>query len=262
MSGNVDVLAASALAILVLMVITWVVSIALRNVSIVNIVWGVGFVMVAWVSSLTGDGDHDRSNLLTAMIAVWGMRLTVFLWRRNYGTGEDHRYRSMRKQQGDGFAARSLVTVFLFQGLLMWVVSLPVQLAMVSENESVGTLTVIGVCVWGVGFFFESVGDSQLASFKANPENEGLLLTSGLWKYTRHPNYFGDACVWWGIFIVAAETTDARYGVIGPILMTFLLLKVFGVPHLERSLSSHKPGHSDYAKRTSPFIPRPPRSIS
>jgi len=262
MSGNIDVMAAAALAVLMLTVITWVISIPLRNASIVDIVWGAGFVMIAWVAAITGDGDTTRSNLLTAMVTVWGARLAGYLWWRNHGKGEDYRYRAMRKRVGDRFAVRSLFTVFLFQGLLMWVVSLPVQLAMVQETPTVGFLAVMGVALWGVGFFFESVGDSQLARFKSDPDNEGRLLTTGLWRYTRHPNYFGDSCMWWGIFLVAAETTDARYGVIGPIVMTFFLLRVSGVALLERSLSKRKPGYSEYVSTTSSFIPRPPRTGS
>jgi len=260
-SGNIDVLGAAALVILILMVLSWVISIPLRNVGIVDIVWGIGFMAVAWVSAVTGDGDSSRSNLLTAMVTVWGARLAAHLWRRNRRGGEADRYRAMRKRHGHGFVTNSLFTVFLLRGLLIWVVSLPVQLAMVPETTSVGFLAVLGVGVWGVGFFFESVGDSQLAAFRADPHNEGLLLTSGLWKYTRHPNYFGDACVWWGIFLVAAETTDARYAIVGPLVMTFLL-RVTGVSLLERSLSTRKPGYADYIERTSPFVPRPPRSTS
>ncbi len=259
MSGNIDVLAASALAVLVLMVLTWLISLPLHNASIVDIVWGAGFVLIAWVSSITGDGNSTRSTLVAAMVTVWGARLAIYLWSRNHGKGEDYRYRALRKRAGGQFATRSLFTVFLFQGVLMWIVSLPVQLAMVPETPDVGVIAVIGAAIWGIGFFFESVGDAQLARFKTNPDNEGQLFNSGLWKYTRHPNYFGDFCVWWGIFLVAAETTDARFGIIGPIVMSVFLIRVSGVRLLERSLTKRKPGYEDYVKRTSAFVPRPQR---
>ena len=262
MSGNIDVLTAAALAVLVLMILTWIISILLRDAGIVDIVWGAGFVLVAWVSYITGDGNSTRSNLLMAMVAAWGARLTIYLWVRNHGKDEDYRYRAMRKRSGDAFAIRSFFTVFLLQGVLMWTVSLPVQLAMVPASPDVGLLGVVGVAIWGVGFFFESVGDSQLARFKADPDNEGLLFESGLWKYTRHPNYFGDFCVWWGLFLVTAETTDARYAIIGPIVMSIFLIRISGVRLLERSLAKRKPGYEEYVARTSAFIPRPPRKIS
>ena len=260
MSSHLDVLGSAALAVLVLMVATWLLSLVLRNASIVDIAWGAGFVIVAWVSALVGDGHTERSNLLVALVSIWGLRLAGYLLWRNAGKGEDFRYRSMRARQGPSFPIRSLATVFLFQGLVMWVVSLPVQLAMTPDDPDVGVVAIVGVALWGLGFFFESVGDAQLARFKADPANEGAVMDRGLWRYTRHPNYFGDFCVWWGIFLVAAETGDAIAGVIGPIVMSIFLMKVSGVPMLERSLSRRRPGYADYVARTSTFFPRPPRA--
>ncbi len=262
MSGNINVLAATALALLVLMVLTWLLSLPLRNASIVDVVWGAGFVVVAWASVLTANAYTTRSNLITAMVTVWGVRLAAHLWWRNRGKGENHRHHAMRRRAGDRFVATSLVTVFLFQGLLVWIVSLPVQLAAAHDVPDIGAIGVLGVVIWGIGFFFESVGDSQLARFKADPDNEGRLLDSGLWRYSRHPNYFGDFCIWWGIFLVAAETADARFAVISPIVMTILLIHVSGVRPLERSLVKHKPGYAQYVTRTSAFFPRRPRRTS
>ena len=259
MSGHFDVLGSSAVAVLLLMVVTWLLSLVLRDASIVDVVWGAGFVVVAWTAAFVGDGLDDRTNLLVAIVSIWGLRLALHLLVRNAGKGEDWRYRAMRKRAGTSFPIRSLVTVFLFQGALMWIVSLPVQLAMTPDEPEVGVLAVVGVIVWGIGFFFESVGDAQLVRFKADPANEGAVMDRGLWRYTRHPNYFGDACAWWGIFLVAAETRDAWPGVIGPIVMTFLLLRVSGVALLERSLTKRRPGYEDYVARTSAFLPMPPR---
>lgn len=259
-SGHADVLGTAAIVVAVIMIVTWLVSLVLANASIVDIVWGAGFVAVAWAAAAVGDGDPDRSALLVALVTIWGLRLAGYLWWRNHGKGEDWRYRAMRKRHGEAFAIRSLVTVFALQGLLMWIVSLPVQLAMTpAEPAGIGPLAVVGVIVWCVGFFFETVGDAQLARFKADPANEGRVMDRGLWRFTRHPNYFGDFCVWWGIFCVAAETPDARWGVIGPVVMSVLLLRVSGVPLLERSLQRRRPDYEAYAARTAAFFPRPPR---
>lgn len=263
MSGHGDVLATAAIIALAIVVVTWIVSLPLRNASIIDVVWGLGFVTITATAALVGDGDGDRSLLLVALVTLWGARLAAYLWWRNHGTGEDPRYEAMRRRAGDGFPVRSLYTVFLLQGALMWVVSLPVQLAMTPDSpRGTGWLAVAGVVLWGIGLFFEVVGDTQLARFRADPANAGEVMDRGLWRYTRHPNYFGDFCVWWGIFLVSAETSDARYGVIGPLVMTALLMRVSGVPLLERSIGRRRPGYGEYAAKTAAFFPRPPRPNS
>jgi len=258
MSSHIDVLGTTAIAILVVMVVTWLVSLPMRDAGIVDIMWGAGFVISGWAAYFTGDGHDGRSDLIIAMVSIWGLRLAFHLARRNLGAGEDWRYRLMRNKHGDRFAIRSLVTVFLLQGVLMWVVSLPVQLAMTPTGPAIGWIAVVGVLLWGIGLFFEAVSDAQLTRFKADPDNAGQVLDDGLWRYTRHPNYFGDFCVWWGIFLVAAETTDALAGIIGPIVMTILLTRVSGVPMLEHSIAKRRPGYADYVERTAAFIPRLP----
>jgi steroid 5-alpha reductase family enzyme len=242
-----------------LMLVTWVVSVALKNASIVDIVWGLGFVLVAWAVFAATDGNGARRVLLVGMTTVWGLRLAGYLAVRNHGKGEDYRYRAMRKRHGERFALVSLVTVFALQGVLMWTVSLPVQLGQVDESPDPGVLAWIGVAVWAVGLFFEAVGDWQLARFKRDPANAGIVMDRGLWRYTRHPNYFGDACVWWGIALVAAETGIGAIGLIGAVVMTVLLRRVSGVTLLERSLVKRRAGYDEYVARTSPFLPRPPR---
>ena len=251
-----------ALSVLVVMIATWVVSLVLRNASIVDITWGLGFVTAAWVARQIGDGNHDRSALLTAMVTLWGVRLALYLFIRNRGEGEDFRYQSMRRKQGDSFPIRSLVSVFGFQGLLIFVVSLPLQLAATPDNPGIGVLAVVGTALWGVGFFFETVGDAQLARFKADDANAGKIMDRGLWRYTRHPNYFGDICIWWGIFLVTAETADAWFGIIGPVVMTYMLVRVSGVAMLERALMKRREGYAEYAARTSVLIPRRPSNVS
>ena len=250
---------AAAIAIVALMLTTWIVSVMIKNASIVDIVWGLGFVVVAWTVRLTVEGDTTRQNLIVVLVTLWGLRLALYLAKRNIGHGEDFRYVLMRRKHGARFPLVSLYTVFAFQGALMWVVSLPVQLGQADDGAPVGPLAVIGVFAWVVGFLFESVGDAQLARFKKDPANAGKVMDRGLWSLTRHPNYFGDAVQWWGIGIAAAEAGTAAIGLIGPAVMTFLLTRVSGVPMLEHSMAKRRPGYEDYVRRTSAFVPRPPR---
>lgn len=252
-------LATAAVTIAVLMVGTWLVSLPLKNASIVDIVWGLGFVAVAWAVRLRVDGNDARQNLLVLMVSVWGLRLAGYLFWRNHGKGEDYRYRAMRKRWGPRFGLISLATVFCLQGVLMFLVSLGMQLGQVRTTPDLGVIAGVGVAVWLLGLAFEAVGDAQLARFKRNPANAGQVMDRGLWRYTRHPNYFGDACVWWGIALVAAETALGRWGLFGALVMTVLLLRVSGVALLEKSLSKRKPGYAEYVARTSAFVPLPPK---
>ena len=254
-----EVMLAAAVAILILMVTTWLVSVVIKNASIVDIVWGLGFVVVAWVGRAFGDGNDARQWLLTLLTTLWGLRLAGYLAWRNTGHGEDFRYRSMRKRWGARFPLVSLVTVFGLQGTLMWIVSLGVQLGQADDTPDLGWLAVIGVLVYAVGIFFEVVGDAQLAKFKSDPGSAGKVMDKGLWRYTRHPNYFGDACVWWGLSLIAAETGSGAWGLIGAAVMSFFLRRVSGVTMLERSLKKRREGYEDYIARTSPFLPRPPK---
>ena len=257
-----DVMVWSALAIAILMVGTWLLSVILKNASIVDIVWGLGFVVTAWVSRGIGDGDSGRQWLLTILTSIWGLRLAGYLLWRNAGHGEDFRYKSMRKRWGARFPLISLVTVFALQGALMWIVSLPVQLGQDDATPGIGVVAFIGIAVFVFGLFFEVVGDAQLARFKSDPTNAGKVMDQGLWRYTRHPNYFGDACVWWGLALIAAETGSGAWGFIGAMVMTYFLRRVSGVTLLERSLKKRREGYEAYIARTSPFIPRRPKAVS
>jgi steroid 5-alpha reductase family enzyme len=251
----------AAATIAVLMLVTWLVSLPLRNASIVDLIWGLGFVLVAWAVRLTVDGNSARQWLLVGMVTVWGLRLSAYLTWRNHGNGEDYRYRAMRKQWGGRFWWVSLFTVFVLQGVLMWTVSIGVQLGQVPDTPGLGVLAALGVVVWAVGLGFEAIGDAQLARFKADPANAGTVMDRGLWRYTRHPNYFGDACVWWGIALVAAESGLGAIGIVGALVMTVLLRRVSGVALLEKSLKKRRAGYDEYIARTSPFVPRPPRKV-
>ena len=259
MSPTATAMLVAAGTIAVLMLTTWLVSLPLRNAAIVDLVWGLGFVLVAWAVRLTVDGDDARQWLLVGMVTVWGLRLSGYLTWRNHGQGEDFRYQAMRRHWGDRFWWVSLGSVFVLQGVLMWSVSIGVQLGQVPATPGLGVLAGLGVVVWAVGLTFEAVGDAQLARFKADPANRGRVMDRGLWRYTRHPNYFGDACVWWGIALVAAESGLGAFGIAGAVIMTVLLRRVSGVTLLEKSLRKRREGYEEYVARTSPFVPRPPR---
>jgi steroid 5-alpha reductase family enzyme len=238
----------------------WLLSLALRDASIVDIWWGPGFAAIAAASWAWGiGGDPERRALATAITALWGLRLGGYLAWRNWGRGEDPRYQAMRRRWGARFPLASLATVFAFQGVLMWFVSLPVQAVHVSAGGPLGALDAAGAALAGLGLFFEAVGDAQLARFRADPANRSRVMDRGLWRYTRHPNYFGDCCVWWGLFAIAAATPLGVWTLASPLLMTFLLLRVSGVALLERSIGKRRPEYAQYAARTSAFVPMPPR---
>ncbi len=254
------VLLASAVAILVLMLATWLVSLVRKDASIVDIVWGLGFVVVAWTAFTVGDGDEARKWLITLLASAWGLRLSIYLFLRNSGKGEDYRYQAMRRQWGARFPVVSLFTVFGLQGVLMFIISMPLQVAQLSGMpEGLTWVDYLGAAIFAVGLSFEAVGDWQLSRFKADPANAGKVMNRGLWRYTRHPNYFGDAVVWWGLFIVAAARPENLAVIFSPVVMTVLLTRVSGVPLLERSLKKRREGYDDYIARTSGFIPRPPK---
>jgi len=257
-SGASDILLGAAVAVASLMLATWAVSLVVRDASIVDLVWGAGFVLVAWVARWLGGSDAPHAWLLVVLATLWGVRLTAHLARRNLGKGEDFRYVRMREKHGERFPLVSLGTVFGLQGVLMWVVALPLQLGQRPGDRGIGPLAVLGVVLWTLGASFEAVGDRQLARFRRDPANAGRVLDTGLWAWTRHPNYFGDACVWWGIALVAADA-GAWVGLLGAAVMNVLLVRVSGAALLERSLRRTKPGYADYVARTPRFVPRPPR---
>jgi steroid 5-alpha reductase family enzyme len=244
--------------LMVLVCLLWLVSLALKDTSIVDIFWGFGFVVVAWTCYFTTTGFAPRKLLVTTIVTIWGVRLAMYLYWRNHGKGEDYRYQSLRKRIGKNFPLVSLVVVFIFQGLLIWLISLPIQAAQASSEQLTG-FDFIGVTLWAIGLTFEAVGDWQLASFKADPGNKGQVMNRGLWRYTRHPNYFGDALLWWGIFCFALP--QHWWTIVSPIAMTVLLLKISGVALLEKTLTKTKPQYEAYVRRTNAFLPWFPKKI-
>jgi steroid 5-alpha reductase family enzyme len=241
------------------MALLWLASLALRDASIVDPWWGPGFALLAWVD-VAVTGPHPRRLLLALLVSLWGLRLGGYLLWRNHGKGEDPRYTAMRRHHGARFPLVSLATVFGLQGGLQALVSLPVALAMARPGPaSLGALDALGGSVFFVGLFFEVVGDAQLARFRADPANAGAVMDRGLWGWTRHPNYFGDCCVWWGLGLIALATPLGVLGLAGPAVMTLFLLRVSGVALLERSIGKRRPGYAEYAARVPAFFPRPPR---
>jgi len=253
-------MAATLGVVLVGQVAMWAWSVRRVDASVADIFWGLSFVVMAWVGMATGGGSTTRSVLLAVLVTVWGLRLAGYLAWRNLPHGEDARYAAMRRRRPDTFVRWSLGAVFVAQGVLAWVVALPVTLAL-SDPAPSGSpwWAVAGTALWLVGLAFETVGDAQLARFKADPANRGRVMDRGLWHWTRHPNYFGDWCVWWGLFVVAAGSGRARFGVIGPVLMSVLLTRVSGKDLLERTIGERRPGYADYVRRTNAFFPGPPR---
>jgi steroid 5-alpha reductase family enzyme len=254
----------AGLAVAVFVTVLWLVSLLLRDSSIVDSFWGVGFVAVAAsVAAAVGlSALTSRAWLMGALVAAWGFRLSHHIFWRNKGKGEDYRYRKWREEAGAAWWWRSFFKVFLLQGVIMWLVAAPVVAVVGSTpQQPINRVDWFAAAVWLVGFFFEAAGDWQLSRFKANLANKGKLFTGGVWRYTRHPNYFGDAAVWWGHYLVAAAA-GAWWTAFSPALMTFLLVRVSGVSMLETALRDSKPGYREYMQSTSAFFPLPPRRRS
>jgi len=254
----IDAYLVAGSVILGLMILVWIVSLILRNSSIIDIIWGTGFVIANWVTfALTPDGLPTRKWLIGILVTLWGLRLSLYILWRNWGKAEDFRYAKWRMEAGAQWWWRSFFKVFLLQGVLMWIISAPLLAAQTSSN-ALTVFDFLAIPIWLIGFFFETAGDLQLARFKADPSNKGKLLDRGVWRYTRHPNYFGDAAQWWAYFLVAFAANGA-WTIFSPILMTALLLRVSGVAMLERSLKDTKPGYKEYIENTNAFIPWFPR---
>jgi steroid 5-alpha reductase family enzyme len=244
-------------AIVAVAVPVWVLSVVRRDVSIVDSLWSLMFLLALVVYLFAIDAPGPRAWLVTALVAAWALRLSVYITIRNFGEGEDHRYQAIRANNEPHFWLKSLFIVFLLQSLLAWVICLP-ALAAVSGQTSPGPLDYAGLAIWLAGMFFESVGDWQLARFRRKENGPDAVLDSGLWRYTRHPNYFGEALLWWGIYLIACAA-GAWWTIFAPLLMTFLLLRVSGVALLEKDIADRRPAYRDYVRRTNAFIPGPPR---
>jgi steroid 5-alpha reductase family enzyme len=243
-------------AVSAVMIVGWLISLACKNVTIVDSLWGLGFVLIAWLTFFMADGYYGRQVLIVALVTAWGLRLCLYLSWRNWGKGEDPRYGGWRKESGKRFWLVSLFKVFILQALFLWVISLSLQIGLLARTpDRLTWLDGLGIFIWAAGFVFESVGDWQLARFKSNPASKGRVMDRGLWAYTRHPNYFGEFLIWWGIFLIALSTPNGGWTILSPIIITAVLLKMTGIPLTEQELVKKRPGYSDYVKRTSAFVP-------
>jgi steroid 5-alpha reductase family enzyme len=247
-------------AILALAVATWIVSVVKRDVSIVDSVWSLLILLAALAYAATLPAVGPRAAWLLGLAALWAARLAGYITWRNRGEPEDHRYQAIRARNEPNFAFKSLYLVFGLQGVLALIVSLPLLAALASPREANG-LDAIGIAVCAFGILFETVGDWQLAAFKGDPANRGRVMDRGLWRYTRHPNYFGECCVWWGFWLIAVAAGGA-WTVVSPLLMSVLLLKVSGVSLLEKDIGERRPAYRDYVARTSAFWPWPPKDAA
>lgn len=257
------ILLTNFISILIFMIAVWLLSLLKQDASIANRFWGIGFVLIAWMTFFLTDGNSERKLLITMLTTIWGARLAIYLFYRYWGREEDKRYQKWRAGHGDRFWIVSLYTVFGLQGVLVWMISLPLQIGQIaSMSDKLTWLNWFGVGLWLRGFLVEAISDWQLHRFKNNPQNSRTIMNSGLWKYTRHPNYFGEAVLWWGMFLIALTTPANGWTIISPILMTGLLLKVSGVSLLEKTILETKPRYREYMQRTNAFIPWFPRKIT
>jgi steroid 5-alpha reductase family enzyme len=246
------------LGVLLAMTLLWLVSVRIKDVSIVDPFWGLGFVLITLVYYITGGLRTGRSYLAIVLITIWAVRLSYHLFIRNRQEGEDPRYRAMREHHGKRFLWISLFTVFLLQGILLWIISMPLLGSVISDLP-LGYWDLMGSLIFFTGLTVESISDKQLARFRENPSNTGLVLDTGFWRYSRHPNYFGETILWWGIYLIAVGG-EAYWTVVGPALLTFLLLRISGVTLLEKGLNKSRPDYHKYVETTSPFILWPPKN--
>ena len=249
-----SVFVTAAGAVFVYMTAVFLIAVIAKDNSVVDVAWGPGFILVAAVTFLLRPGFEARRVLIGLLVIIWGLRLAAHVFLRNRGRGEDFRYAKWRRDWGGWFLPRSYLQIFLLQGIFMLVISSPVVLVNGSSARRLTVLDGLGALVWLIGFLFEAVGDFQLKKFKQRPESRGKIMTRGLWKYTRHPNYFGEAALWWGIFVIGLSAPGGWAGIVSPLTIGFLLLKVSGVPMLEKKYAGNEE-FAAYARRTSPFFP-------
>ena len=257
---ELDVYGSGLAVALMIAVAAWLVSIPKRDVSFVDSLWSLFFLAMMLTYLLQAPGVVERAYVVLFLVTVWAVRLSVFITLRDWGGPEDRRYQQIRADNEPRFWVKSLYIVFGLQAVLAWITSLPL-LGVVLGATPLGWLDLAATALWLIGFGFESIGDQQLASFKAAPSNRGRVLDQGLWRYTRHPNYFGEACIWWAFYLFALSA-GAWWSIVGPVVVTFLLLRVSGVALLEKDIGERRPAYRDYIERTNAFFPGPPKKRS
>ena len=249
-----ELLVQAAVIVFIYFFLFFLVAQLIRNNSIVDMGWGAGFVVVALATLIIQGAYVERNLLLVLLVTIWGVRLTYYILRRNWGKPEDFRYARWRREWGSWVVPRAFFQVFTLQGLLMLVIGYPIILVNANPQPGLVFTDYLGLLVWITGFYFESVGDKQMAEFKKDPANKGRIIKSGLWRYSRHPNYFGEATMWWGIFLLSLAVPLGWSGIISPVVITLLLLYVSGVPMLEKKYKDN-PEFQEYAKKTNRFFP-------
>ena len=255
--GSLEVALVGFAAILALFTLLWLASLRLRDASIVDPFWGPAFLLATAVYLAGAEAATPRGVIVLAIVGIWAARLGLHIYTRNRGHGEDPRYQEFRRQGGASYWWISFFRVFVLQAVLAWIISAPLLVAQLADAP-LGPLDFAGVALWAAGFLVEAIGDLQLRAFRADPASKGRVLRTGLWAWTRHPNYFGEAVLWWGYFLIALGA-GGWWTVFAPALMTFLLVRVSGVALLERGLAARRPGYADYIREVPAFIPRPPR---
>jgi steroid 5-alpha reductase family enzyme len=249
------------LAVAFIMLLGWLVSLYKKNVTIVDSLWGLGFIFIAWLTWFQTDGYWGRKLLLAGLTTIWGLRLAVYLTWRNHGKGEDPRYAKWRQSSGRRFWWISLFKVFLLQALFLWAIALSVQAGQTSRHPAhLGVLDLVGTGLWLIGFAFEALGDWQLARFKSIPANRGKVMNLGLWRYTRHPNYFGECLIWWGLFIIALSDPRFWWTALSPVIITTVLLKMTGIALTEKVIVEKRPEYREYQDSTPAFFPWVPKN--
>lgn len=258
------VLLVTIAAVLLHTTIAWLISVASKRADVIDPFWGPGFIVVIMAAAWVGDGAPDQARVvLVAMVSIWGLRLGLHLltrWMKE--EHEDRRYAAMRQAGSELWWLRSLVTVFWLQAVILWIVATPLIYAVTSNAPVFRAGTVVGIMVYCCGLFFEAVGDHQLTAFRKRADSRGEVLNTGLWKYTRHPNYFGDFAVWWGFFAICVSCGAPLWTVISPLIMSVLLMKFSGVGMLEKDIQHRRPGYAAYVQQTNAFFPWAPRNIT
>lgn len=244
-------------AVFIYMNLLFVLAVVLKKNDIVDIAWGMGFILITVLSLLLVPGYHLRRILVSIFVLIWGFRLAIYIFIRNKGKKEDFRYAKWKKDWGKHWIIRSYLQVFILQGFFMLTIAYPIFILAQNQPKAISFLDIIGILMWLTGFFFEAVGDGQMRRFKQIPANKGKIMDRGLWKYTRHPNYFGESTMWWGIFIITLNVQWGWAAMFSPIIITLLLLKVSGVPLLEKKYQAN-PEYMEYIRKTSSFVPKIP----
>lgn len=238
----------------------FVISLIKKRNDVADVAWGLGFILLVWISFFLSDNLSIRGLLVGVLVSIWGSRLALHIYSRNKNKTEDYRYLAWRKEWGKWFYIRSYLQVYILQGVLLFMIALPVLVINKNSDSLLSLIDFVGLAIWLFGFYFEAVGDAQLARFIKNPENKGKLMQSGLWAYTRHPNYFGEVTQWGGIWIISLSAPGSLFAIIGPLTITILILEVSGIPMLEKKMEEN-PDFVEYKRKTSMFIPMPRRNI-